>query len=204
MNLFRNILPGELALEASNFSTVGFTIQNSLPVEVVLVTENMGDWNDRLRIQLPAAANDKEISLALSDFKNSNGQTYMSQKIKGFVFSTIGNYVSFEPFAIEISNLKLSNRTLSIAQNTPISMSKMYNYPNPCSGSTTVFLPKTTETATVKIVDLNGRILKDKTYTVVASGNEVTVDLENVNQGIYILTVTTKENENFQTKLIVN
>jgi hypothetical protein len=206
MNLFRNILPGELALDATDFSTVGFTIQNSLPVEVVLVTENMGDWNDRLRIQLPGNATAQEISMALTDFKNSNGQTYKDQKIKGFVFSTTGNYVTFQPFAIEISNLKLANsRTLSIVQNaTATAATKMYNYPNPCSGATTVVLPTTTETAIVKIVDLTGRILSDKTYTDVASSNEIAVGLENINRGIYILMVTTKENESFQTRLIVN
>ncbi len=205
MNLFRNILPGELALDATNFSTVGFNIQNSLNVEVVLITETMGDWNDRLRVQLPANATAQEISMALTDFKNSNGQSYAGEKIKGFVFSTIGNYVSFQPFAIEISNLKLTNaKTLSIVKNTPATTSsKMYNYPNPCTAATTVFLPKTTDTANVKIVDLTGRTVADKTYNDIAASNEIAVGLENINRGIYILMVTTKENESFQTKLIV-
>ena len=204
MNLFRNILPGELALDAINFSTVGFQIQNTLNVEVILVTENMTDWNDRLRIQIPANASAQEISIALSDFKNSNGQTYNGEKIKGFVFSTIGNYVSFQPFAIEISNLKLSNsKTLNTVNNEIAVVNKMYNYPNPCTAATTLVLPKTTETANVKIIDLNGRIISDKNYNASASNKEIAIGLENTNKGIYLLMVTTKENETFQTKLIV-
>ena len=204
MNLFRNILPGELALDATNFSQVGFTIKNSLGVELVLVTENMTDWNNRLRIKLPANATNADVSIALADFKNAAGQSYTNEKIKGFVFSTIGNYTSFQPFAIEISNLILSNaRTLSTVKNEIAITNKMYNYPNPCTAATTLVLPKTTESANVKIIDLNGRIITDKTYDAIDSNNEIAIGLENTNKGIYLLMVTTKENETFQTKLIV-
>jgi hypothetical protein len=54
-------LPGELMFDASSYSTVGFMIQNSLAVEVVLVTENTTDWNDRLRFQIPANASATEM-----------------------------------------------------------------------------------------------------------------------------------------------
>lgn len=204
MNLFRNILPGELALDATNFSQVGFSIQNSLAIELVLVTENMTDWNNRLRIQLPANATNAEISIALADFKNAAGQSYTNEKIKGFVFSTIGNYTSFQPFAIEISNLRLSNgKTLSTINNNITVANKMYNYPNPCTASTTLVLSKATESANVKIIDLNGRIITDRNYKAIDSNNEIEIALDNTNKGVYILMVTTKENETFQTKLIV-
>jgi hypothetical protein len=36
-----------ITFDASSYSTVGFAIQNSLPVEVILVTENT-NWNNRL------------------------------------------------------------------------------------------------------------------------------------------------------------
>lgn len=204
MNLFRNILPGELALDAINFSSVGFTIQNTLNVEVILVTENMTDWSDRLRIQLPANASNTDLSIALADFKNAAGQLYNGEKIKGFVFSTIGNYASYQPFAIEISNLRLSNaRTLSTAKNEIAVANKMYNYPNPCTATTTVVLPKTTESANLKIIDLNGRIITNNTYTAIDANNEIAIGLENTSKGVYMILVTTKDNETFQTKLIV-
>jgi len=130
---------------------------------------------------------------------------YTNEKIKGFVFSTIGNYTSFQPFAIEISNVILSNsKTLNTVNNENAVVNKMYNYPNPCTAATTLVLPKTTATANVKIIDLTGRILADKTYTAIASSNEIAIGLDAINRGIYILMVTTKENETFQTKLIIN
>jgi hypothetical protein len=204
MNLFRNILPGELALDATNFSKIGFAIQNSLAVEVVLVTENMTNWNNRLRIQLPANATNADVSIALADFKNAAGQSYSNEKIKGCVFSTIGNYASFQPFAIGVSNLRLSNaKTLSITDNEITVTTTLYNYPNPCTAATTLVLPKTTETANVKIIDLNGRIIANNNYNAIDANNEIPLGLENIKKGVYMLLVTTKENETFQTKLIV-
>jgi uncharacterized protein YciU (UPF0263 family) len=47
----------------SPIQILGFTVQNSLPVEVVL-TENTTDWNNRLRFQM-ANANATEINVLL-------------------------------------------------------------------------------------------------------------------------------------------
>ena len=105
-NIFRNILPGELTFNATNYAAVSFSIQNSLPVEVILVTENTTDWNNRLRFQLPANATSADVTIAFSNFTNALGQTFANEKIKGFVFSTIGNYTSFQPFNIAVSNLR--------------------------------------------------------------------------------------------------
>lgn len=201
-NIFRNILPGELTFDATNYAAVSFSIQNSLPVEVILVTENTTDWNNRLRIQLPANATNADVTIAFSDFTNALGQTFANEKIKGFVFSTIGNYTSFQPFNIAVSNLKLGNNTALSNQNFENLVSnKMYNYPNPCQNNTTIVLPKITESAEVKIVDVFGKVIQNKKYSV--NSNSINIDVNELSKGIYIFEVTTNENEKLQTKFVV-
>jgi hypothetical protein len=68
-------------------------IQNSLAVEVVLVTENTTDWNDRLRFQIPANAS--AMRWCSDKFTNPLGQKYNNEKIKGIVFSVQRNYQVF-------------------------------------------------------------------------------------------------------------
>ena len=51
---------------------------------------------------------------------------------------------------------------------------------------------------------MNGIVLNDKNYVSISSKNEITIGLENINKGIYVLMLTTKEIESFQMKLIVN
>lgn len=205
LNVFRNILPGELSFDAGNYSTLGFTVQNSLPVEVVLVTDNTIDWNDRLRFQLPANATTAEMSVLFDKFTNPKGQKYNKEKIKGIVFSVQGNYNAFQPFEIKVSQLVFKNaNSLNTADFANGVVKQIYNYPNPCQLSTTLVLPKIAEIATVEVVDLSGRILSAKVYKTIPSNNEIQVALDNLGKGIYFFIVRTKENETLQTKFMIN
>jgi hypothetical protein len=205
LNVFRNILPGELAFDASSYTTVGFEINNSLPIEVVLVTENTTDWNNRLRLKIPVNTTVAEMNILFDEFTNPVGQKYNNEKIKGLVFSVQGDYQAFQPFAVNVSKLAFkTSKTLSAPSFNNVIVKTIYNYPNPCVATTTLVLPKATESTNVKIIDLNGRIITDKNYNAISSSNEIAIGLENINKGVYLLMVATKENETFQTKLIVN
>lgn len=202
-NVFRNILPGELTFDASDYSTVSFLLQNTLPVEVVLVTENTTDWNNRLRFQIPANATASDVTIAFSDFTNALGQTLGNEEIKGFVFSTIGNYSTFQPFSIEVSNLRLGNNTALNNQNfDTVLTNKMYNYPNPFTSETTLLLSDEATSANVQLIDITGRIVQDKSYEV-NSFKQINFINENAPKGIYLMSVTTDTNHKYQQKVII-
>ena len=205
MNLFRNILPGELVFDVKAYTAVGFKIQNSLPVEVVLVTDHTTDWNDRLRFQLPANTSISDLNVLFDKFTNPKGQKYNNEKIKGLVFSVQGNYKAFQPFEINVSQLAFKNAgSLSTVHFANGFAKNIYNYPNPCQLSTTLVLPKITESASVKVLDLSGRILITKEYKIIPSNNEIQVALDNLAKGVYLFIVKTKQNETFQSKFIIN
>jgi hypothetical protein len=202
-NLFRNILPGELLFDADSYSAVQFSIQNSMPVEVVLVTENTTDWNNRLRFQLPVNANLNEISIALEDFTSPSGLTFNSEKIRGFVFSVIGNYVDFQPYALSVSGMQFTQgSTLGGNEFTPIAVQKMYNYPNPFTSETTIVLSEVATSAQVKLIDLTGRIVQENTLDV-NQNNEIKFINRNAPKGLYIIRVLTDTNQEYQQKVII-
>lgn len=205
VNLFRNILPGELLFDVSPYSMVGFSIQNSLPVEVVLVTENTTDWNNRLRFQIPANATITEKNVLFENFSNTIGQKYNNEKIKGVVFSVQGNYQVFQPFIVAVSQLSFKNsNTLGVSAFDNILSKNVYNYPNPCLQSTTIVLPKITESANVQIVDMSGRVVSSKNFPSIPQNNEITIEIDNLKNGVYSFIVTTKENEQSKSKFIKN
>jgi hypothetical protein len=78
-------------------------IQNSLAVEVVLVTENTTDWNDRLRFQIPANASATEMNVLLIN-SLTLGQKYNNEKSKGLCFR-YRELSSFQSFAVSVSQL---------------------------------------------------------------------------------------------------
>ena len=205
MNLFRNILPGELVFDASNYLSLNFAIQNSLPVEVVLVTDKTTDWNDRLRFQLNVNSTVSDIKILFDMFTNPKGHRYTNEKIKGVVFSVQGNYNTFQPFELNVSSLSFKNaNTLSTDNFTNGFIKNLYSYPNPCQLSTTLVIPKITESATVEVVDLIGRVMIAKEYKTIPSNNEIQIALDNLSKGLYLFVVTTKEKEQFQTKFMIN
>ncbi|NJM78576.1 MAG: DUF4114 domain-containing protein [Flavobacterium sp.] len=202
-NLFRNILPGELFFDATDYEAVHFSIQNSLPVEVIMVTENTTDWNNRLRFQIPANANTNDVVLSFQDFTSPNGATYDDEKIKGFVFSTKGDYVQFQPFSLQVSNLKLEfNTALNNKNFETLKDKEIYNYPNPFVNETTIVLSENTSYAKVQVLDVSGRIVQDQNYEVTNS-NEIKFKNTNIPRGIYMFLVTTSSNIIYKKKCII-
>lgn len=205
VNLFRNILPGELTFNADAYSSVSFTLQNSLPIEVVLVTEGLSDWNNRFRIALPAHDTNTTVTLSLSDFVTATGVSFNQENVKGFVFSTSGNYTTTQPFAISVSNLKLGNAAaLGLPTNESLSSKPLYNYPNPCHASTTLVLPNPSVSVAVKIIDQMGRVVVSEKKEVNQFNNEVSISTEDLRLGLYFLEVTTDENKTLFTKFLKN
>jgi Domain of unknown function (DUF4114)/Secretion system C-terminal sorting domain len=202
VNLFRNLLPGDLVFDATDYSSMDFTIQNNLPIEVVLVTEGIV-WENRLRFDIPANASPETINIAFDKFTNPLAQKYNNEKLKGIVFSVKGDNTSFQPFSVNVSKLLLNNKTLGLPNIQNKLAKGMYNYPNPAKSSTTLVLPIKTESVSVKIIDITGRVVSKQEFKNIGSNNEVAISLNGCNKGVYMFMVTTKENSKFYSKFIV-
>lgn len=205
MNLFRNILPGDLAFNVSGYETVSFNIQNTLAVELVLVTEGLTDWNNRLRFQLPANPDSEYTKIPLESFKNPNGTGVEDfSEIRGLVFSVQGNYTDFQPFLLKVSRLAFGEiETQSDLVEDKLSPAKLYNYPNPFKNSTALVLPRSAKSASVTVIDMLGRTVHNKTYAVDTQKNEIPINLDNLPKGIYRCLLTTDMNENLQVGLMI-
>ncbi|MFP9097938.1 T9SS type A sorting domain-containing protein [Flavobacterium sp. RHBU_24] len=202
VNLFRNLLPGELTLDVSGYEALNFDLVSSHPVEVVMITEGLTEWANRLKFELPAQQSPDAKSISLNDFVNANGESFNGQLIKGFVFSIIGNYSTFEPFSINVSNMKLGNYSLGVKDVTTTTSGKFYNYPNPFYNSTTLLLPAPSDKISVQVLDLTGRKIISREVNT-ENGIEVKLDNLNLPSGTYIIRAVTNDNKIYQSKCIV-
>ena len=205
MNLYRNILPGELFFDAANYTKVEFKIQNSLPIEVILVTENLVDWNNRLRYQLPVNYEETITTISLADFKDAHGLTADYSNIKSLVFSVRGNYSNYQKFDLSVKNVSFRNNNM-VSNNELELMTphKLFSYPNPATNYTTLVLPKKTDNAQVVIIDALGHIVYQNTHRVSSFKNEITLPVSNLSSGVYKFIVITNKNEKLHTNIIVN
>ncbi len=224
INLFRNIMPGELSLDVTNFDAVEFEMANTKDVEVILVTEGLTNWNNRLRIKIPASDKKEKHTIAFADFLNGTGRSEEIIKIRSAVFSVQGDYQTFSPFSLEVSALAFTRTATTesetddtvtseeeieeqeeIAQEIEIEESiaivEVKNYPNPFTVETTIEIPGTHQKVMIEVIDLVGRSVRKENLTV--NNNTIKFETRDLTPGIYNYIIRGQEKQRFKGRLFI-
>ncbi len=214
INVFRNILAGDLTLASKDYKAVEFDMKSNIPVEVILVQENLNDWSNRLRHKVVADSLQK-ITIDFNDFKDAKGNSSEFEKVRSLVFSLQGDYANFKEFDIEIQNVKfVGDKEIEIPQeeeiiteeveievvesidtlideatNEPI---KVTNYPNPFVEKTVFAIPGTATEVQLNIYDLRGVLVQSEILKV--SGSEATFYSNGLPSGMYPYSIETSTN----------
>ncbi|MAN27730.1 MULTISPECIES: DUF4114 domain-containing protein [Mesonia] len=198
-NLFRTILPGEMIFDASAYESLAFSITNNLPVEIVLVTENLMDWNNRFKFQLPVNAQTSMYQINLSDFQNANGESLNEFQLKSIVFSVQGNYQSFQEFNLDIANVQFSSESLSLQDDQNLTAA-FYAYPNPVKENINLVFTQPIEKANLQLFDMLGRKVLERSFT--TQNNQAQINLSPLKRGIYQALII-HEKEKFSYRLVM-
>jgi len=179
-NIFRNILPGELIFDTANYEGIRFYVLNNKPIEVILVPENLEDWNDRLRYTIPENSEETFYSIPFSKFRNAQGVYGEVNGLKSVVFSLNGNYISFEPFNVSIRKL-----AFGLKPAIGVETNKSYNFPNPFSSITTLVVPDKTLYLNLEVYDMMGRLVYREILQTEEDQKSSSFRAINLEKGIY-------------------
>ncbi len=192
-NIFRNILAGDLTFDVSEYETLEFEIASNQDIEVILVTKDLEDWNDRLRFQLPKSETLQKHSISIADFSTKAVAAHAISEIRGVVFSIQGDYTAFTEFDTEIKNLTFTkNVVLGINDIAGThKRSQIFNYPNPFTSTTTIVVPNTinSDMITLRIIDLLGRIVREKIVAVDLTNHTIQLHAADLKSGMYTYTI---------------
>lgn len=208
LNVFRNILAGDQQFYTDGFEALEFITKSNLPIEVILVTEGLTDWNKRYRYAINTNEEGKTYNLKLSDFRN-DAEGFKGEPLKGVVFSVQGNYTAFQQFSVNIENVQFTNFREIPSQEKPIAVvdtpvKKAYNYPNPFRNNTSLVLPKSGKKAKVMIFDMGGKMVHHKEYELDNGKIEIPIQLKSVPPGIYNSIIIVDNKDKSQIGLVVN
>lgn len=159
MNLFRHLLPGDQTLSVSEYGAIQFEIKNNVPIEVILVPENLSDWNNRLRTTITINDSKTAYNIAFEDFTDGNGNTLKLDDIKTIVFSVRGDYINFKNFNLELNNVSFGTPEVLTVDDIVLEKTKVINYPNPFTNATTIKLINATQFIDIQVVDMLGRVV---------------------------------------------
>lgn len=184
VNLFRHLKAGNQAEDLSAYSSIEFKMNSTHDVELSMIPENMASWDDRLRYTIKANNQETEYVINFSDFENKNGSSVLVNNIKTIIFSVKGNQISQQTFRLDISEVKFANTTLSTNFISQHSIETFYNYPNPFTEYTTVKTPVNSGQVSLKVYDVTGRLIKNKTYQTDLRG-KFRYENQNQDPGVY-------------------
>lgn len=201
VNLFRTLLPGDMAFPTTGYNGITFTIASTTPVEVVAVQEGLTDWSNRYRFQLPANDTLTQVTIPFTSFENANNVAGEIARLKTIVFSVQGNYTTYEDFSLEVKDLALTtSQTLVVAPvSSSIKSASVQNIPNPFKNNTTILLPISYISVNVCLYDMLGRQILSKDYNNLNSA-EIPLELH-VPNGIYNAVITTNTTQQYHVKL---
>lgn len=190
VNLFRHLLPKNKTVNVTNFNTIQFYAINNQPLEIILMPENLSNWNNRLRYTIPANSIETFYNIPFNDFTDSIGNGQSISNIKTIVFSVIGDYKNYIPYTIQIKKLVLGKNDRAAYE-----ILKLINYPNPFKNKTTIKLPKAASHVDILVYDLLGRTVHIQ--HIKATNNKVEYYAPNLSKGIYKYTLKDSNHNNY-------
>ncbi len=212
LNLFRNVLAGELTLDVSTYEAIEFEMHSNRDIEVILVTEGLTDWNNRLRYKIEANDEKQVHNIPFSGFTNGSTANNSIGNIKNIVFSVQGDYQNFVPFYLEVADVAFTKvaipdtetETDIVAQEkTPEEIKNigLKNYPNPFTTSTTIQVPGEHTTLQITVIDMLGRTVRKEQIT--PNNHKIIFETKNLISGLYYYMLRGENKEKYKGKFMV-
>lgn len=175
-----------------------FTVEYAPEFDVVDLyweTESERD-NDRFEVEKSTDGINFEVFHTVKGVGNSN---YTSQYYSVDPNPTVGtNYYRLNQFDIDGKSKYSEIRSVNILSDDYDMLSV---FPNPTSGITEViFNTYSKQSASLKVMTNDGRVIVNTSLDVVAGGNRFDLDLTEYSQGLYFIAITTAE-KTYTTKL---
>ncbi|WP_405369520.1 DUF4114 domain-containing protein [Nonlabens sp. Asnod2-A12] len=204
LNLFRHLKAGDQLVTVSDYDQMSFTVNNSLPMEIILITDEDVLWADRYRYNIPAHLTAADLVINFSDFLNSSGASTTSDQLRSVVFSVSGDYSTFQPFNLSINDLKFksSSNTLSLDNNSLLEQATVSNYPNPFVNNTTFELVNESDKVSITLFDLSGRVVDVQKIQTGQNNRTVSYSKPSLKPGIYMYRITDEKNQSYSGRVV--
>ncbi|MDG4715901.1 DUF4114 domain-containing protein [Winogradskyella marincola] len=204
VNLFRHVLPGDQTLDVTDFEAIQFYMTTDNPIEVILMPEQLDDWNNRLRYTIPANTANTFYNIAFSDFVDANGESGDVTNVKTIVFSVLGDYSNSVPFNLGVSEVAFGAQQSLGINDFETEDNTLQAFPNPMTSHTTVnFTMAQNETVQFVVYNQLGKQVYNKTHNAVAGKNSITINRNNLSAGVYFCKIIHSQIEINPLKLIV-
>jgi len=202
MNLFRHVLPGNQTLDITSYDAIQFDIKNSQTVELILVPNDLSDWNERLRVQIPANSETTHYVIPFHKFLNDKGESTPFSDIKTIVYSMQGDFKEFVAVHMSLSRVAFGIETEMLRLEDE-NVLTMHNFPNPFENSTSIKLLNATEFIDIDVINVTGVLVDSQ--RIATKGNKKVANYQSnqLTSGLYFYIVQDDENREYKGRFFV-
>jgi len=224
VNIFRNVLAGDLQLAIGDFEYLQLNLVNDVPLEISLVTNTISDWSERLRYAVEPNTEAKSVSLAFSEFANHEGKYIGFGQLRSIVISVQGDYENYQPFELKIDQVALTKSASdqSSEEDTEVATNELdineeaktifdevdtvltlKCYPNPFVNYTDISIPEKTDEVYVRLVNLSGQVVYADSQAPAGYENSIRLELGHLPKGMYLYRIgDVAHNKTYNGKII--
>ena len=191
LSIFKQLVPGGLAVDLSNYNTFSFDTDCKGVYEVTLLMADNTDPDKNVKHTLKTQSN-SSVSIPFALFRNDLGDQLDPSKITTIYIAFKESNNDQNEFDFTIENIRFENNensNFTIVDNTKLNL-----FPNPTNG-----LVKMTHTftensaATIAIYNVKGSLVKKINTEAYKGLQQFEFNLDNYAQGLYVITLHTNE-----------
>ena len=200
--VYRGITPRFKAVDLSDYESFKFTAKGTGKMIVTIVKGSINSWEAQFRKTITLTDNIVSFALPLSSFTSTQGGILELNDVKTIVFTMISEDGSLVTKEMQIENVHFSKEKIKIYRKEDLETLSVF--PNPMDNASVIeFVSLQPEKVILSIYNQLGALVKQLHVNTVVGKNELVIDKDNLDTGLYFCKLISSSYEYKTSKLLV-
>ena len=189
VSAFRSLTPRFTAVDLSRFSTLELDAKGTGDVEITIVKESIGAWENQFRTTVKLNDTESHYAIPFSHFVSALGGSMDLSDTVNIVFTMSSDGTTVLEKQLNLKDIQFTARPLAVDTNV-IAENEVLLVPNPMKYSSELsFYSETNATTKIEVYNITGSLIREiKTQTIIGN-NRVSMLREGLKSGIYFIKI---------------
>ena len=189
VSAFRSLTPRFTAVDLSKFSTLELDAKGTGDVEITIVKESIGAWENQFRTTVKLNDTESHYAIPFSHFVSALGGSIDLSDTVNIVFTMSSDGTTVLEKQLNLKDIQFTARPLAVDTNV-IAENEVLLVPNPMKYSSELsFYSETNATTKIEVYNITGSLIREiKTQTIIGN-NRVSMLREGLKSGIYFIKI---------------
>ncbi|WP_299338978.1 T9SS type A sorting domain-containing protein [uncultured Psychroserpens sp.] len=200
---YRALTPRFKPVDLTDYNSLKFSAKGTGTLEVTLVKQGISNWEEQYHKTITLSNVNEDYVLPIISFDSINGVDPYLDDVVSVVFTMVSLDGTTTTKEMTLENLRFSQDTLSVEE-LEVQTLRVSAIPNPMSTYTTIqFKANQTEILQLVVFDQLGKIVYQTSYRAQFGTNEIRLNRNQLDAGMYFCKIISRQNVYNPLKLII-